>query len=205
MGRAPLIEIIGIVNLHADYWIMGSCEPYTEAWADGPITLFIGESITWFVGSVGQLVPACARLPLPTFDVEPTTPINTNETKTGGQGCNVTEAEEIAFDEDPANIPSGRIGGEWVGKLEHFRHENRKRREEKKHGANESEGGGHRRVRGRGPDWRRRKRRLSLQQVSVVRVQQEEEEVVVEAAASETGSFTPLGANFQKVSCCLLR
>ena len=28
MGRSPLIELIPIVNLHADFWIMGSCEPF---------------------------------------------------------------------------------------------------------------------------------------------------------------------------------
>ena len=42
MGRSPLIELIALLNHHADFHIMGSCEPYTEAWADGPITLYIG-------------------------------------------------------------------------------------------------------------------------------------------------------------------
>lgn len=47
-----MIEIIGLLNLHADFHIMGSCEPYTEAWADGPITLYIG-----------ACVRACVALP----------------------------------------------------------------------------------------------------------------------------------------------
>ncbi len=40
MGRSPLIEIIPIVNLHIDFWIMGSCEPFVEAWIQGPIKYY---------------------------------------------------------------------------------------------------------------------------------------------------------------------
>ena len=40
MGRSPLIELIPIVNLHIDFWIMGSCEPFVEAWIRGPIKFY---------------------------------------------------------------------------------------------------------------------------------------------------------------------
>ncbi|GAB5037319.1 pectin lyase fold virulence factor [Nannochloropsis oceanica] len=40
MGRSPLIELIPIVNLHVDFWIMGSCEPFVEAWIRGPIKFY---------------------------------------------------------------------------------------------------------------------------------------------------------------------
>lgn len=71
MGRSPLIEIIAIVNLHADFWIMGSCEPYVEAWADGPITLYVGACVivafppNVVMPSFDSMLNAPPRHPLP--------------------------------------------------------------------------------------------------------------------------------------------
>ncbi len=100
------------------------------------------------------------------------------------------------------DLPSARLGGEWVGKLERFRHENHLKREEKKEG-----GGGHeeRRQRrwlggGGGKAWRGRR----PEEVPTVRVQrdlqeEEEEEEEEEQAAAAAADITPLGASFMKV------
>ena len=37
MGRSPNVADSAVINRVRDYWIAGSCEPYENAWASGPL------------------------------------------------------------------------------------------------------------------------------------------------------------------------
>lgn len=148
---------------------------------------------------------ACARFP----SYHPcaktiTTPAYTHA-PTGAQGCRPEEeAPEYIFD-DPQGYTNktGRVGGEWISKLERYRHENHERRQEKKHpngtGEHSSGGGGGHRTKRRA----QRQRWLQRRERDGGRVG--EEWVVRRGAQAEeeqqAGGVThaPLGASFAEV------
>lgn len=139
----------------------------------------------------------CCRFPLPSC-YAPTAHISFACIHTGGQGCNPEhEPPDSLYDDNAAGFnKTGRVGGEWISKLERFRHENKKAREERKHGnASHEEEGAHRHHSRRRRRWLQQRKEGAAPVVKVQRGVQEEEEQEGETAAG----ITPLGASFAKV------